>query len=259
MKQVERMRDDFTSMMVHELRSPLDNIKKIADLLLKKKTSKSDSEYLGFVSQDSSQMLELVNDLLDIAKLEAGKFEIYKQPSSITEIIRERTNFFKTSADFAKIKIETCFDKNIPEKIDFDPVRMAQVLNNLISNAIKFTPEEGTVTIQALIHKDNQDISREAEAAGIKWFLNKNSQEVIDIKGSLVVAVTDTGAGLSEDKIVQLFSKFKQFRAAVSEGEKKGTGLGLVVVKGIVEAHKGSVGVASEEGVGSSFYFTLPI
>ncbi len=259
MKEVETMRQDFTSMMVHELRSPLDNIKKISEVLLKKKASKSDSEYLGFVFQDSSQMLELVNDLLDVAKLEAGKFEVYKQPSDVAQIIKERANFFKTSAKFAKVKIETVFDKNIPEKTNFDPNRIVQVLNNLISNAIKFTHKEGTVTIQALLHKAGQDINKEAEVAGIKWFLNKNSQSFGVLGDSLVVAVTDTGIGLSEDKISQLFSKFKQFRAAMSEGEKKGTGLGLVVVKGIVDAHKGMVGVASEENTGSSFYFALPI
>jgi signal transduction histidine kinase len=259
MKEVEQMRDDFTSMMVHELRSPLDNIKKIAESLLKNKTSKSGSEYLSFVFQDSSRMLELVNDLLDVAKLEAGKFEIYKQPSNIVEVIKERASFFKTSAKFSKVSIETCFDKNIPQKIEFDPTRLGQVLNNLISNAIKFTPKEGTVTLQALFHKKGEAISKEAEAAGIKWFLNKDSPSVSAAPDSVIVAVTDTGIGLSQDKIVQLFSKFKQFRVAISEGEKKGTGLGLVVVKGIVEAHGGFVGVASEEKKGSSFYFILPV
>lgn len=258
LKEVERMREDFTSMMVHELRSPLDNIKKIAEILLKKETHKVHSEYLSFVFQDSSRMLELVNDLLDVAKLEAGKFEIYKQPSNITEIVKERVSFFKTSAKFSNVKIETCFDKNIPEKINFDTVKIVQVLNNLISNAIKFTPKAGKITLQALFHKQGQDISSEAKSAGIKWFLEKNLKNLGNLPDSLVMAVTDTGIGLSESKIVQLFSKFKQFRAAISEGEKKGTGLGLVVVKGIVEAHKGMVGVASEEGVGSSFYFVLP-
>ena len=109
------------------------------------------------------------------------------------------------------------------------------------------------------MHKKEQDISKEAELAGIKWFLNKNSQNITNLPNSLIVAVTDNGIGLSEDKIAQLFTKFKQFKVAIKEREKKGTGLGLVVVKGIVEAHKGLVGVASEENVGSSFYFILPM
>ncbi|OGZ69738.1 MAG: hypothetical protein A3F47_00400 [Candidatus Staskawiczbacteria bacterium RIFCSPHIGHO2_12_FULL_38_11] len=257
-KQVEKMREDFTSMMVHELRSPLDNIKKISELLIKKKKAKADLEYLNFVFQDSSRMLELVNDLLDVAKLEAGKFEVNKQPSDIVELIKERANFFKTNAKFSKVALETYFDPNIPKTVDLDPIRMVQVLNNLLSNAIKFTPEKGTVSIQALIHKKGQDIIKESSAAGIKWFLNKEAKNINDKSNCLIVAITDTGIGLSQDKIVQLFSKFKQYRVAIEAGEKKGTGLGLVVVKGIVDAHGGSVGVVSEEGAGSSFYFMLP-
>ncbi|MEK7061805.1 MAG: ATP-binding protein [Patescibacteria group bacterium] len=259
MKEIERIREDFTSMMVHELRSPLSNIKNIAELLLKKKTSKSYSKYLEFMFQNSSRMLELVNDLLDVAKLETEKFEIYKQPSNIVKIIKERADFFKTSAKFSNVKIETCLDKNIPENIDFDPIYISQVLNNLISNAIKFAPKKGTITVQALLHKKEQDISKEAKSAGIKWFLNKNSQNIANLPDSLIVAVTDYGMGLSQDKIAQLFIKFKQFGLAIKEREKKGTGLGLVVVKGIIQAHKGFVGVASEENIGSSFYFILPM
>jgi len=259
LKKVERMREDFTSMMVHELRSPLDNIKKISELLLKKKAFKSGSDYLNFVFQDSSRMLELVSGLLDVAKLEAGKFQIYRQQSNIAETIKERVDFFKTSAKFSKIKLETYFDKNLPEEISFDSIHVVQVLNNFISNAIKFTPKNGVVAVQALFHKKGQDIIKESNEAGIKWFLNKNAQSIINMPDSLIVAVTDTGIGLSSDKIAQLFSKFKQFRVAIKEGEKKGTGLGLVVAKGIIDAHGGTVGVASEENAGSSFYFMLPI
>ncbi len=257
-KQVEKMREDFTSMMVHELRSPLDNIKKISELLIKKKKSKSDLEYLTFVFQDSSRMLELVNDLLDVAKLEAGKFEVNKQPSDIVEIIKERANFFKTNAKFSKISLETTFDEKIPKTVELDPIRIVQVLNNLLSNAIKFTPEKGVVAIQALLHKKGQDIIKESSEAGIKWFLNKEAQTINTKPNALIVAITDTGIGLSKEKIIQLFSKFKQFKVAIEAGEKKGTGLGLVVVKGIIDAHGGTVGVVSEEGAGSSFYFMLP-
>ena len=258
-KQVEKMREDFTSMMVHELRSPLDNIKKISEQLVKNKKSKSDLEYLNFVFNDSSRMLELVNDLLDVAKLEAGKFEVHKQPSDIIEIIKERANFFKTSAKLAKVGLETCFDQNIPKKIDFDALRIGQVLNNLLSNAIKFTPEKGLITIQALFHKKGQSIEDEAKASDIKWFLGGNVPGINDAPNSLIVAVTDTGMGLSQDNINQLFTKFKQFNVAMATAEKKGTGLGLVVVKGIIDAHGGLVSVASKEGIGSSFYFVLPV
>ena len=258
-KQIERIRDDFTSMMVHELRSPLDNIKKISELLLQKKASRSNAEYLNFVFNDSSRMLELVNDLLDVAKLEAGKFEINKQPSSILEIIKERADFFKTNAKSSKVALETYLDPAIPAKIDFDSLRIMQVLNNLLSNAIKFTPQKGTVTIQALTHKKGQSIEDEAKANNITWFLDKSAQNIANAPSAIIVAVTDTGAGLSPENITQLFTKFKQFSVAMSSTDKKGTGLGLVVVKGIIDAHGGAVGVASKEGLGSTFYFTLPL
>ena len=258
-KQIERIRDDFTSMMVHELRSPLDNIKKISELLLQKKASRSNAEYLNFVFNDSSRMLELVNDLLDVAKLEAGKFEINKQPSSILEIIKERADFFKTNAKSSKVALETYLDPAIPAKIDFDSLRIMQVLNNLLSNAIKFTPQKGTVTIQALAHKKGQSIEDEAKANNITWFLDKSAQNIANAPSAIIVAVTDTGAGLSPENITQLFTKFKQFSVAMSSTDKKGTGLGLVVVKGIIDAHGGAVGVASKEGSGSTFYFTLPL
>ena len=259
LKQVEKLREDFTSMMVHELRSPLDNIKKISEVLLKKKNSKANTEYLNFVFQDSSRILELVNDLLDVAKLEAGKFEVYKQESNIMDIIRERINFFKTATKTSKVAVVTVFDKNLPEKLSFDSVRIVQVLNNLLSNAVKFTPEKGSIAIQAILHKKGQDILEEAKTAGIQWFLNQNQQTINALPDCALVAVTDTGVGLPQDKIKQLFSKFKQFGGVSDSSDKKGTGLGLVVVKGIVDAHGGLTGVASQEGKGSTFYFTLPL
>ncbi len=256
---IKQLREDFSSMMVHELRSPLDNIKKITELLVKKKTFESDEEYLNFIFQDSSKMLELVNDLLDVAKLEAGKFQVYKQSLDITALLNERANFFKTSAQFSNVTIATCFDKQVPKKIELDPIRIDQVLNNLLSNAIKFTPAKGTVTIQALLHQKGQSIEEEAMASGIQWFINKNTKNIADAPNSLIVAVTDTGPGLSQNKIAQLFIKFKQFKVSAEAREKKGTGLGLVVVKGIIDAHHGKVGVVSQEGAGSSFYFILPV
>ncbi|MDO8436274.1 MAG: HAMP domain-containing sensor histidine kinase [bacterium] len=204
-------------------------------------------------------MLELVNDLLDVAKLESGKFDIHNQQEDIREIIRERISFFKTSAKASEITVKEFFGINLPEKVNFDPRRIAQVLNNLISNAIKFTPVNGTINIQTLLHKKGRNIEEEAKMANIEWFLKNNEQNIANIPDSLVVVITDSGAGLSSEKIVKLFSKFKQFEAVVREGEQKGIGLGLVVVKDIVNAHGGVTGVASVERVGSTFYFTLPV
>jgi len=261
-KEVEKMRDDFTSMMVHELRSPLVGIKAMAEGI--KTDGFEDTnmckDYGGFIYEASAQMLNLVNDLLDAAKLEAGKFAVHKESADIKKVIKKRLSFFESVAKDNKIKLKSQLDKNLSTKVEFDTMRVSQVLNNLISNSLKFTKERGVVTIQALSHKKGGDIHTEAKESGIEWMLHSEEKKLANkISDSLIIAVTDTGAGISGDHILQLFNKFKQFQTKVAKGDKKGTGLGLAIAKGIVEAHGGMIGVVSEEGIGSTFYFTLPV
>lgn len=261
-KEVEKMREDFTSMMVHELRSPLDGIKKISELLKKdgvKKKKVAYLEYIQMIFKNSSEMLELVNDLLDAAKLESGKFEVFKQPANIKEVIENRIKFFETSAKDAKIHLSQIIAKDVPNIIEFDALRISQVLNNLISNALKFNKPEGTIAIQVFLHKKNEDIGEEAKKNGILWQLPADEKKQTDANDSLVIGVTDTGIGISSQNVGLLFNKFKQFQASALNKDHKGTGLGLVIAKGIVEAHGGTIGVVSKEGAGSSFYFTIPL
>lgn len=251
-KELERIKEDFTSMIAHELRSPLDAIKKIIETIRKTKVSKKERDkYLEMVHMSSSSMLSLVSNLLDAAKIEAGKFEILKKPENIESIIKWRIKFFEIEARSKEINVISNIDKNIPKEIVLDSFRIGQVLNNFISNAIKFTPKKGKITIQALYHRKDQDFEKELRIAGINWFLKKIPQ----MPDSLIVAVTDTGKGISKENIPKLFHKFKQ----VGQERKRGTGLGLVVSKGIVEAHKGVIGLDSKEGVGSTFYFSIPL
>jgi len=260
-KEAERMREDFTSMMVHELRSPLDGIKKMGELMRTDPSIVEDkkifNEYLQMMYQSSSDMLELVNGLLDVAKIESGKFDIYMSPSDIKKIINDRIKFFETTAKDAKIELTSFFGQEIPESVNIDQTRILQVLNNLLSNAIKFTDSGGKVVIQAFVHKKTENIADEAKKDGIKWFVESSALE--GYPDSLIVAVTDTGKGISKEDIKEkLFNKFTQLEAT-ARSEKRGTGLGLVVAKGIIEAHDGIIGVASEEGVGSTFYVTIKI
>lgn len=261
-KEAEKMKEDFTSMIVHELRSPLDGIKKLIEMMREEKIkekAKAYSGYLQMIYKASSQMLELVNDLLDAAKIEAGRFEVYKSPADITDVIDGRISFFKVSASDAKIKLKRQFDNNLPKEASFDLVKINQVINNLLSNALKFTKAGGTITISALLHKKGQDINEEAKIAGIKWFLIKEEKSLIETPDSLVVAVTDNGSGIADKNIPQLFSKYKQLKNNAAPKDKKGTGLGLAVAKGIIQAHNGIIGVSSEEGNGSTFYFAIPL
>jgi len=261
-KELEKMRQDFTSMMVHELRSPLDGIKKMSELIKGKKLTKSDekyAEYTSLVYNDSSRMLELVKSLLDVAKLESGKIEIIKKPSSLKELINDRVKFYSSSAKDAKVILETQLAKDLPEQINFDPTKISQVLNNLISNSLKFTNMGGKITVQAFLHKKGEEIDKEVTKAQIKWQVKNYDQKLLNLPTVVIVGVTDNGLGISLENIKELFNKFKQFHDSKSKIENRGTGLGLVIAKGIVEAHNGIIGVASSEGEGSTFYFTLNV
>lgn len=260
-KQAQRMREDFTSMMVHELRSPLDGIKKMAEVLKSKTVAsnkKTIMEYMPLIYDASGRMLELVNDLLDVAKLESGKFEVYKEPVDVRELIKSRHDFFKLSAKDSGLELATKISDNVPATINLDSRRISQVMNNFVSNALKFTKAGGKVLIQAFLHTVGKEIEAEAKEAGVMWYESETDKKLQDLPTSLVLAVADSGHGLDKDDIKKLFSKFTQFGAAM-KNEKKGTGLGLVVAKGIIEAHGGAIGVTSEKDVGSTFYGTVPL
>lgn len=261
-RQVEKMRDQFTSMIVHELRSPLGNMKKIGEIMREesiRQDRRAYDEYVQMFYQSSSDMLDIVNDLLDVAKLEAGKFEISKHNGNLKEIILDRIRFFDTTSRSAKIELAGVYGKEIPENILFDPLRISQVLGNLISNAIKFSHAGGKVFVQMFTHKQGQNIEHEAVEAGINWFKGAENKLPNDYPDTIVIAVTDTGEGISKENMGKLFNKFEQFGSGNRVDKPKGTGLGLVIVKGIVEAHGGTIGVVSEEGIGSTFYFTIKL
>jgi signal transduction histidine kinase len=254
-KEIERIKEDFTSMIVHELRSPLDTIKKMIEMMRATKMKKQSSqEVLQMIYGSSSDMLELVNNLLNIAKIEAGKFELRKEPSNIKETINSRVVFFEALAQDAKVSIKSQLSPDLPNKIEYDPHTISQVLNNFISNAIKFNKENGQITVQALLHKKQNSLIKEAGEASINWFINKDIQVDQD---SLFVAVTNTGLGISDDQIGKLFNKF--FQVKTEFAQKGGTGLGLAIAKSIIESHGGMVGVQSTKGQGATFYFTIPI
>ncbi len=257
-KELEKMRQDFTSMIVHELRSPLDTTKKILEeIRLGEIKKQKQAQFLQLMYKNSSDMLELINNLLDVAKIEAGKFVISKQPSDIKDLIKNRVDFFETTAKDAKLKISYKFYGDIPEKIVFDQKTIAQVLNNFISNAIKFSKENGKILVNVLLCKDNEDISKKAEEFKINWFLKDLVINHPSKNDYLLISITDFGLGIAYEEINNLFIKFSQVENVFTK--KPGTGLGLAVAKNIVESHGGRVGVGSIEGQGSTFYFTIPI
>jgi len=254
-KEVQQIKDDFTSMIVHELRSPLDSIKKMIESMRSiKMQAEQQEQYLQMIYASSSDMLGLVNNLLDMAKIEAGKFDLKKQPSSIKDIAKSRILFFDIAAKDQKINLLTQLSQDIPEQTSFDPHTISQVLNNLISNALKFNKENGNIIIQGLVYKSGDSLSKKAAAAGINWFIKTDEFKIQD---SLFIAVTNTGQGIAPDQINKLFNKFFQVKSAFAE--KGGTGLGLAITKSIIESHGGIVGAESTYGEGATFYFTIPL
>ena len=260
--ELERVREEYTSMIVHELRSPLDGMRKIVELIISghvKARSREYREYLSLIHQSSSSMLELVNDVLDLAKLQAGKFEIIKEKTNISEIIENRSMFYKVSANAKKVSLSSWVTE-MPESIELDPRALKQVINNFLSNSLKFTPSGGNITISAFVSygkKFDPVILQKVEESKIPVFPSVKDLSIK--KPSLCVVVSDTGIGISDSAISGLFHTFKQLRIGSGDGEEKGTGLGLAIAKGIIEAHEGNIGVVSTEGRGSSFFFTIPL
>jgi signal transduction histidine kinase len=258
--ELERVREEFTGMIVHELRSPLDGIKKIVELAVSGNIDKNSDqfrEYLNMVHQNSSSMLELVNDILDLSKLQAGKFEVSKEKADIKEVIKNRISFYKISADSKKIYLDSHFDNNLPALSEFDPQAIKQILNNFISNALKFTKEGGAILISAFVYDPKKIFPEDLDRSKVSVFPEAKD---ISVKGpSLCIVVSDNGVGIPEESVKDLFHTWKQARLSPVDKESKGTGLGLVIAKSIAEAHGGQVGLVSKEGVGSSFFFTIPL
>ncbi len=260
--ELEHVRDDFTSMLVHELRTPLDVIKKFSAILKdasKKEKPEVRKEYLNSIYENSSGMLHLVNEILDVAKLQAGKFEISKVAANIKDVIDNRVEFFALSAKDKKITLQADTQRDVPVSMSFDPERVKEVLNNIISNALKFTPEGGSVSIRTLVHHVSAPLNSELSALKIELPAPIPEESLASASSSVLILITDSGAGIATDKVGELFNKFKQLKGSEQLSGKKGSGLGLAIAKGIVEEHGGKIGVVSKPGAGSTFYFMLPL
>ena len=226
----QKERDGYLAMVVHELRSPLAIIKGSSDLMLKDAQSLSTRQIqmlLHQIRSSSTEMLKMVNNILDVSKMESGAFEIEKVPGDFNKFLRDECDYFSSSAIQKKIGLKVLLQENLP-LINFDSVRIREVFNNLLSNAFKFTPEGGTVTVTA----------------------NK-------VDNNVQVCVSDTGIGISDEIKPRLFHKFVQ--ASNHRFVKEyGTGLGLVIAKGIVEAHGGKIWIEDNKPKGTKFIFTIP-
>jgi PAS domain S-box-containing protein len=228
---IEAMKTEFISIVSHELRTPLTPIKGYVDLIMEGdagEITEEQADYLHIVQSNTDALVALVNDLLDISKIEAGKIDLDLKSLSMETVIQEALTVHRQAIETKGLIVRSELPAPLPP-VKADRRRMAQVLNNLISNAYKYTAPGGSVTISALAEGE-----------------------------FLEIAVSDTGVGISREDQKKLFTKF--FRAKnPATREAGGTGLGLAISKSIVEKHKGEIWVESQLGKGSSFHFTVPL
>ncbi|MBE9070796.1 response regulator, partial [Leptolyngbya cf. ectocarpi LEGE 11479] len=235
-----RLKDEFLANMSHELRTPLNAILGMAESLQEQvfgEIHQQQVKPLDMIRRSGHHLLELINDILDVAKIESGQIELDVTLSAVEPICQESLTFIMQQAYQKSIQIETNLPTHLPN-VHVDKLRMRQVLINLLSNAVKFTPKGGRVRL---------DVSLQ----------NYPKQNRADINAFVRIAISDTGIGIASEHISNLFEPFIQIDSDLNR-KYSGTGLGLALVKRIVELHGGVVEVTSKLGNGSCFTVDLP-
>jgi len=239
-----RLKDEFLANMSHELRTPLNAILGMTEGLQEEvfgKVSDRQLKALQTIESSGTHLLELINDILDVSKIAAGQIELDCAPTSINQLCQTSLAFVKQQALQKRIQINTKIQINLPDLL-VDERRIRQVLINLLNNAVKFTLEGGRITL---------------EVSGLHVIASLPEPTNESVKEYLKIAVIDTGIGIAPENIQKLFKPFVQIDSALNR-QYTGTGLGLSLVKQMVELHCGEVGVTSELGVGSCFHIELP-
>src|SRR2546421_707129 len=230
-QEANRLKDEFLANMSHELRTTVNAIIGFTEMMYDGEVEddpETQHEYLGDVLSSSRHLLQLINDVLDLAKVQAGKMTFYPEKVNLEQVVGEVRDILRLLIHDKHLRFETEIDKTLRWAV-IDPSKLKQVLYNYLSNAFKFTPDEGQVTVR---------IKREGE-------------------GAFLIEVEDTGIGIPPEDLGRLFVEFQQLDAGMAK-KHRGTGLGLALTRSIVEAQGGRVGVRSVPGQGSTFFAILP-
>jgi len=228
-REIDRMKTELVSMVAHELRSPLTSISGFAELLLEANDQPEQrKEYTAIIHKESNRLGEMINKFLDISRIESGRSQLSLVMANLGDIVQKVAVASMYQADRKDINIELDFPDDVPE-VAVDEDMIGQVVGNLLSNAIKYSPEHTTIRISATVREKD-----------------------------ILVEVADQGYGISENALPHVFEKFYRVTDNEHVRDTQGSGLGLALVKEIVELHGGEVSAKSILGVGSVFSFTLP-
>ena len=229
--EASRIKSEFLANMSHEIRTPLNGIIGFTNLLLKGELSPSQHDYLETIQKSSESLLAIINDILDFSKIEAGKLVLDQVPLNLQDVVEDVLTMLAPIAFEKRLEQVSLFYSDVPTHILGDPLRLRQIITNLVNNAIKFT-EYGEVVVRVML------------------------DDLRDTQAVIKVTVTDTGVGLSEAQQENLFNAFRQADTTTAR-RFGGTGLGLVISKHLVEQMYGDIGLESVENEGSTFWFTF--